>query len=303
MIMMPPHCPTSSTLSSFPVRSQDDLNRGDAILTDDLFQRFSAQAFQRTGIVLDHDKKTLVLARLSKRLKALDLKSFEDYESFLTGPNGSQEITPFINAITTNLTRFFREKHHFDHVKNKIIPDLIQRYESSPSPENKRVRFWSAGCSSGEEAYSLAMVCAAHFPTYFDVKILATDIDTNMVKKGQDGIYKDIQDIPKEYQSYCEPDFKNTSDFSISPAARKLVTFKHLNLLESWPIHGPFQAVFCRNVVIYFNKDTQKILFQRIADLLEPKGWLYIGHSESLFKVSDLFSTSGQTIYQKESYS
>lgn len=273
----------------------------DPILTDAQFERFSDYAFKRTGIVLKRDKKTLVFARLSKRLRALNMDSFEAYESFLTGPQGAQEETPFINAITTNLTRFFREPHHFEHIKNAVIPFLIQRYEEHQTHESKRIRLWSAGCSSGEEPYSLAMVCAAHFPSHFDVKILATDIDTNMIQRAQTGIYKDVSDVPQAYQEFYKKD--STQTFSMVESIRKLITFKPLNLLETWPIHGPFQAVFCRNVVIYFNKDTQKTLFHRIAQLIEPKGWLYIGHSESLFNVSQEFSTNGQTIYQKESAS
>lgn len=287
------HSQFSSDSNHTPGRTE-----GDPVLSDDMFKRFSDLAFQRTGIVLKQDKKTLVFARLSKRLKALGLKNFEEYEDFLKGPKGAQEDASFINAITTNLTRFFRENHHFEHIKNVVLPKIIERYEHNPTSEHKRVRFWSAGCSSGEEAYSLAMVCAAHLPSYFDLKILATDIDTNMVAKAKAGIYSQHADIPHEYQAYCIPG--QGSSFSVSSEVRRLITFNNLNLLEDWPIHGPFQAIFCRNVVIYFNKETQKTLFERLATVLEPKGWLYVGHSESLFKVTNVFTTSGQTIYQKE---
>jgi len=268
------------------------------LFTDDDFKRISELVLNRAGIALRAEKKTLVYGRLAKRLRALRLNNFRDYCKIFDGDRGNDEIGNLINAITTNLTRFFREDHHFKHVKNTLIPQLVERYQKNSTSENRRIRIWSAGCSSGEEPYSLAMTIASCLPTGFDLKILATDIDTNMVAKAAKGLYQDSKGIPSEYlQRYCTP--LENGAVQMGPQIQKMITFKPLNLLDAWPMRGPLDAVFCRNVVIYFDKDTQSTLFNRMAQLMYPGSWLYIGHSESLFRVCDQFELKGQTIYRR----
>ncbi len=268
--------------------------------TDADFKDISQRVMGLTGIVLRDEKKTLVYSRLAKRLRALQLSSFSDYCKLLQKREGTSEISLLINAITTNLTRFFREEHHFEHIKNTVLPALVERYKQQPTYENRRLRFWSAGCSSGEEPYSLAMTIAAHLPSGFDVKILATDIDTNMLQKGREALYIDSSGIPDPYyKAFCIP--LPGGGFKIQRPVCDLITFKQLNLLDEWPMSGPFQAIFCRNVVIYFNKGTQTKIFNKMVNLIEPHGWLYIGHSESLFKICDRFELKGRTIYRQGS--
>jgi chemotaxis protein methyltransferase CheR len=246
-------------------------------------------ANKRTGIMLEDHKKDMVYSRLVRRLRALKLKSFAEYCDLVQSSEGTEEMGNLINAITTNLTRFFREEHHFEHL-----------YEQITHTKEQRLRIWSAGCSAGMEPYSIAMTvrAATKKSTSLDVKILATDIDTNMLTKGREGHYPfdQLDHIPRQYHSDITSD---EDSIYMSDILREMIAFKPLNLLESWPMNGPFDVVFCRNVVIYFDKPTQAKLFNRIADLLKPDGWLYIGHSENLFKVSDRFELVGRTIYRK----
>lgn len=261
------------------------------------FQTIVKIVKERTGIKLADHKKDMVYGRLARRLRELGIKSFKNYLEFLDGSSGDDEVGNFVNAITTNLTRFFRESHHFDDLKEKII--------NKASQGQSKIRIWSAGCSSGAEPYSIAMTVCEALPNIaaFDVKILATDIDTNMLETSKNGIYpeKVLQDIPQEYARKYVSKYKGEGEPSVimSDKLKKLITFNRLNLLESWPMKGPFDIIFCRNVVIYFDKDTQRVLFSRYADLLKDDATLYIGHSESLFGVSEQFEIVGRTIYKK----
>lgn len=252
---------------------------------------------ERTGIVLSEHKINMVYSRLARRLRQLNMDSFQDYINMLKEGNDA-ELVEFTNALTTNLTSFFREKHHFDFLAKKVIPDLLK------TRTNRRIRIWSAGCSTGEEPYTLAMVLSECIPNIktWDVKILATDLDSNVVQKGKNGCYdaERINGITRERQKkWFHPDPSNKDNVIVNNALKELITFKQLNLLHQWPMKGPFDFIFCRNVVIYFNKDTQKKLFDRYAGLLAPDGYLFIGHSESLHKVSDRFHLLGNTIYSK----
>ena len=266
--------------------------------TDQDFAMISSLVYDKTGIVLKSEKKTLVYSRLAKRLRQLKLKTFKDYCGLVVSEKGDNELPSLINAITTNLTRFFREEHHFEHIRDVLIPQAVERLQKDNSPQNKRLRFWSAGCSSGEEAYSLAMTLASNLPKGFDCKILATDIDTNMVNHGSRGVYSDIKGIPVDLANRFTTRLPS-GDYEINKTIRDMITFKPLNLLEYWPMKGPFDAIFCRNVVIYFDKSTQATLFNRMADLVRNDSWLYIGHSENLFKVTDKFTLVGRTIYER----
>lgn len=265
--------------------------------SDKEFRFLAELANKRTGIVLAEHKKDMVYSRLVRRLRALGLRSFAEYCELMQGEQGQEEIGNLVNAITTNLTSFFREKHHFEHLRDTVLAPLAAR---PPSP--KRLRIWSAGCSAGMEPYSLAMTVKSAFKDLqnWDAKILATDIDTNMLKTGSEGEYDagQYENIPPAFRGDVAR-AGNGDRIRMSDELKRLLAFKHLNLLESWPMKGPFDAVFCRNVVIYFDKPTQARLFNRIADLIVPGGWLYIGHSENLFKVCDRFELVGRTIYRK----
>jgi chemotaxis protein methyltransferase CheR len=254
-------------------------------------------AFEKTGISISDNKKDMIYSRIAKRIRALKLDTFAQYCNYLSGNNGGDEIADFVNAVTTNLTKFFREMHHFEHLQKISLPNSI-----GVNQNTKKLRIWSAGCSSGMEPYSIAMTLRKMLPNInsWDAKILATDIDTNMLATGTSGIYNaDAEkDIPKEFAEYLSK-AAQPKKIEMSSKIKNLISFKHLNLIEPWPMSGPFDIIFCRNVVIYFNKDTQKGIFDKYADLLRPDGYLYIGHSESLYNVSDRFELVGKTTYRK----
>lgn len=255
------------------------------------FDFLSELVHKRIGIVLTDNKFDMVYARIARRLRALNISSVSNYCNFLTSDAGIDEMGNLVNAITTNLTSFFREAHHFEHLGKNVFAPFAKQ------PRDKRLRIWSAGCSAGAETYSIAMTLCENIPDYAqrDCKILATDIDTNVLDKGRAGEYDSdwIEKIPQPLRNkYVE---KNR----MSEKLRSLITFKQLNLLEGWPIKGPFDVIFCRNVVIYFDKPTQAKLFSRYADILKPDGYLYIGHSESMHNVCDRFQLIGKTTYQR----
>jgi chemotaxis protein methyltransferase CheR len=281
------------------INNVDEEREKEFHFTDKEFKFISDLVGQRTGIVLSSAKRQMVYGRLSRRLRQLKLTKFSDYCDLLTSGH-EEELIEFTNALTTNLTAFFRENHHFEYLKQTVIPELIRNKAGS-----KRIRIWSAGCSSGEEPYSIAMCMREALPkaSGWDIKILATDLDSNMVERGKTGVYTSerVEGLsPERMKKWVKKGTGDNADkVRMSDELRDLITFKELNLMEAWPIKGPFDFMFCRNVVIYFNKDTQKILFDRYADLLAPKAHLFIGHSESLNKVTDRFNLLGKTIYQK----
>ncbi len=262
------------------------------------FKYISDVIADRTGIVLSEAKHDMVYSRLARRLRQLKFTEFSQYLSLIKSGDES-EILEFTNAITTNLTSFFREKHHFEYLRNKVLPELKK------TKTDRRIRVWSAGCSSGEEPYSIAMTIRDVFPRLdgWDIKILATDLDTNMVQRASDGIYTEerVAGLDKAHSKKWVKRGKgeHEGDIRMSKELRDMITFKQLNLMDDWPISGPFDFMFCRNVVIYFNKETQRELFDRYADLVDEQGHLFIGHSESLHKVCQRFDLIGQTIYQK----
>jgi chemotaxis protein methyltransferase CheR len=253
---------------------------------------------QQTGIVLADNKREMLQARLAKRVRQLDLQSFEDYCALLTGPQGDAELRHTLNAVTTNLTRFFREGHHFEHLAEVALPELIER-----RAQGRRLRLWSAGCASGEEAYSIGMVLQDAVPNIerWDARILATDIDTEMIGRGKAGRYDTAQTelVPPSYSRFLRRAADQPHRVEVSDAIKRLIAFKPLNLLGPWPMKGPFDVIFCRNVVIYFDRETQMRLFQRFAEMLADDGYLYIGHSESLYGLNTRFKLIGRTIHVK----
>jgi chemotaxis protein methyltransferase CheR len=256
------------------------------------FEFLSAVAYEKTGIVLKDHKFDMVYARIARRLRALGLTSVNAYCKLLESEQGHDEMGNLVNAITTNLTSFFREPHHFEHLRKEVLEPFARQ-----TKEN-RLRIWSAGCSAGAEPYSIAMTMRESIPNLErrDCKILATDIDTSMLDKGRKGEYPEewIEKIPAPLRK------KYVEGNQLNESVRSLISFKPLNLLESWPHKGPFDAIFCRNVVIYFDKETQAPLFDRYANMLKPGGYLYIGHSETLHNICDRFTLVDKTTYQRE---
>lgn len=266
--------------------------------TDRDFAFLCKVAYEHTGITLGACKRQMLYGRLARRIRQLGLASFRDYCARIENDPGS-ELSELVNAITTNLTSFFRENHHFEHLAKTALPDILER-----NAHTRRLRIWSAGCSTGEEPYSIAMTLAESAQLGgWDARILATDIDTNVVAKASAGVYADerIQGIEAQRlrRWFQRGGGSNAGKARVVVQLRDMVSFRQLNLLGAWPMQRPFDVIFCRNVVIYFDKATQRRLFARYADMLAPGGYLYIGHSETLFKISERFRLLGGTIYQK----
>jgi chemotaxis protein methyltransferase CheR len=260
--------------------------------------------YDASGIVLGERKREMVYRRLTRITRERQLNSFSDYCQLLrTQP--AQEENYFINAITTNLTSFFREKHHFEYLQQHEIPRIIAQ-EKKSKRQNKRLRIWSSASSTGEEPYSIAITLLETMQDQlngWDIKVLATDVDSNVLAHGSTGIYANnrIEDLPiaikKKY--FVQGLGGNSKNVKISEKLRDLLTFKQLNLLHDWPMKGPFDVIFCRNVIIYFDKKTQQELFSRYYELLKPGGILILGHSENLGKYQQYFYNEGRTIFRK----
>lgn len=267
-------------------------------LSDRDFQAIAKLVKRETGIVLGPHKKNLVYGRLAKRLRLHKLDGFGSYLDLLEGPDSAGEFREMLNAITTNLTAFFREGHHFEMLEQEILPALMRKRSQS----RERLRLWSSACSSGEEPYSLAMAVAAVLPQFpnCDVKILATDIDTQMVRTAAAGIYdeKRLETIPPRFRKrFFQQEGQDT--VKVSDELKSLVVFKELNLFDRWPMKGPFDVILCRNVMIYFDKPSQDQLFDRFADYMSDDGWLMIGHSETVPAANRRLVRSGKTAYRK----
>jgi chemotaxis protein methyltransferase CheR len=260
------------------------------------FIKISEVIYTHSGIVLKDIKEDMVYSRVSRRIRSTACRGFDDY-LIMALKQDSDEFTHFVNAITTNLTSFFRESHHFDFIQNTAIP------EWKSDSHRKKLRIWSAGSSTGEEAYSIAITLSGQIPSHWDTKILATDIDTNVVAQGRTGVYSSscVSSLSSKLlsQHFDKVTTDGTDKFQMKKSLRDVAFFKPLNLLQDWPMSGLFEMIFCRNVVIYFDKSTQKVLFDRFADMLVLGGYLIIGHSESLYKLSDRFTSVGSTVYRK----
>jgi len=267
-------------------------------LSDKEFALIKDRVYQVAGISLSDAKRTLVVSRLSKIVRALEITSFAAYIEFLQSNRAGEANTQdFVNALTTNLTRFYREDHHFDHLQDYIGDVIAKKSRAGGRP---RLRIWSAGCSTGQEPYTTAMCLMDKYPELkrWDFKILATDIDTNVLSKAAQGIYPEgeLAGLSEKRARIFERPGDGT--IRIPAALRALISFKQLNLNERWPMKGEFDAIFCRNVAIYFDKPTQNKMFTRLGELLTPGGFLYIGHSENMGAGSKGFSLVGKTIYQ-----
>ena len=260
------------------------------------FQALSKIAYEHAGIMLPEAKKNLLYGRLSRRLRTLGLLSFEDYRQYLK-ENSAEELQLFINALSTNHTKFFREQHHFEHFVTDVVAPFLRAH-----PTGGRLRIWSAGCSSGEEPHTIALILAAEIKDIAsrDVRILATDIDTDVLRKAAQGIFsaEAVSAVPAKYRA---PLAKGEGDnVVIDRKVCSLISFGHLNFMdEKWPMRGPFDAIFCRNVMIYFDGPTKTRLVDRFTDLLRIGSWLYIGHSESLLGSHPRLKLAGRTIYRR----
>jgi chemotaxis protein methyltransferase CheR len=290
------------------VRSVRPSLQADLIETDRIDQEFpfgqnefefiAALAYARSGIVLGPSKKNMVYSRLTRRLRELKLPGFSSYCEFLSSPDGGKEMVHLVNAITTNLTRFMREQHHFEHLGGVALPKYI-------AEGKQRLRVWSAGCSSGEEAFSIAMTINETWSATSDVdaRILASDLDTSMLARGQSGIYSDaaLEAIPKgrRIRHFHRVHADRRDLWQANESLRSMITFRQLNLHGPWPMTGPFDVIFCRNVMIYFDGPAKAVLIGRFANMLAPGGWLYVGHSETLLTHQDLFHPCGRTIYRR----
>ncbi len=270
------------------------MNLMSAELTEKQFRKISQLIYHLCGINLKEGKQALVRARLMKRLRALKFGDFDEYMKYLDGDQGTQELSSLIDVMTTNKTSFFREPEHFRYLADQILPKLSSR----------KLRFWTAACSSGEEPFSLAILLREHLPDVDmrDVKILATDISTKMLEKARNAVYSEetVRDIPSRYlQKYFQPARQDGSFYRLRDDVRAMVRLGWLNLMDKWPMKGPFNVIFCRNVMIYFDRPTQQRLITRLWELLEPGGHLFVGHSEGLSAVSHRFRYVRPAVYKK----
>jgi chemotaxis protein methyltransferase CheR len=251
-----------------------------AILYPRDFEQISHIVYKYSGIRLTTGKEELVRSRLIKRLRALNISSFSGYLRHVKNDRARQELHTMIDALTTNKTSFFRENQHFEYMRTRILPELKKR--------GSGLRVWSAGCSSGEEPYTIAMLLCEEWPQndLRNVRILATDISSRILTKARAGEYEkeNLKDVPpahlSKYFNLLQSNPVRT--YGIRDDVKKMVRFAHLNLMDEWPMKGPFDVIFCRNVMIYFDSATQGRLVQRFGDLLIPGGHLLVGHSESL---------------------
>ncbi|WP_292999765.1 CheR family methyltransferase [Nevskia sp.] len=274
-----------------------------SIVADDRDFTFTARDFDRVrqmihakaGIALSESKRDMVYSRLGRRLRALNLESFKDYLDQLEAHGSADEWQAFTNALTTNLTSFFREAHHFEILREF----LVKKGRHTP------VKIWCSAASTGEEPYSLAITaCEAYDTLTPPVKILATDIDTNVLDTAAAGVYPEER-IEKLSEAQKRRFFRrgsgaNAGRVRVIDELRELITYKPLNLLDPrYPMKGPFDALFCRNVMIYFDKPTQRDILMKMAPLLSPDGLFFAGHSESFFHATDIVTSIGRTVYRR----
>jgi chemotaxis protein methyltransferase CheR len=263
------------------------------------FEALRTLVKQLTGINLSDQKRELVYGRLARRLRALQLRSFAEYREVLAS-DGGKEIVELCNAITTNLTAFFREPHHFEYLREHVLLPITAEASAS-----RRLRIWSAGCSTGEEPYSIAMTILEAIPDLrrWDIRILATDLDSDVLQRARRGSYaaERVRGLTPQRiaRFFTQREERRELHYQVLPEVAALITFKQLNLMHALPMKGPLHIIFCRNVIIYFDKDTQRALFARIAVLQRPGDLLFLGHSESLFKVSEDYALIGRTVHKR----
>jgi chemotaxis protein methyltransferase CheR len=251
------------------------------------FESLRTLVKEQSGITLGEAKRELVYGRVSRRLRALGLSAFADYRRMLAGPEGGAEMTEFINAVTTNLTSFFRESHHFDFLRNEYLPGRAADPRGS-----RRIRIWCSAASTGEEPYSIAMSVIEALPDWdrWDIRVLATDLDTNVLQTCVDGVYGEdrVRGLPKpRLDRFFDPvGDRSERRYKVKPELASMISFRQLNLMHPLPMKGPIDIVFCRNVIIYFDQPARRSVLRRIHEQMRPGAWLLLGHSESLLGVT-----------------
>ncbi len=280
-----------------PSASPASQSRDESILGDAEFEWIRHYVRNRAGIRLKEEKRDMVRNRLIRAMRACGVGSTAEYFEMLRG--GDERCRrELLHALTTNVTQFLREQHHFEALEQEVLPQILDQ-----NTEGRRVRIWSAGCSSGEEPYSIAMTVAETMGQdldRWDLLILASDLDATMVRAGERAEYPEeaLDPLPLRWRTkYFEP--LAARRCRVKQGLRALVRFRTLNLMDEWPMKRSFDAVFCRNVVIYFDVITQRRLFDRMAERMRPGGWLFVGHSESLHNISDRFEFMGRSMYRR----
>ncbi|MGN8224520.1 CheR family methyltransferase [Gracilimonas sp. BCB1] len=273
------HNPLSSPSSSIKLKSGD-------------FKRVKELLYEYCGIFLQDGKEALVQSRLMKRMRKLGIGSFSEYLDFIEKPESGGEFLSFVDVLTTNKTHFFREAQHFEFIKKHIIPTMGGR----------DAKWWSAGCSTGEEAVTTAMVLqeARKTTSWSSVKILATDISREVLKVAQNGVYPStrMMDVPGSIRRKYFDSIGN-GEFKVNREIGEMITYGRLNLTQDWPLKGNFHVIMCRNVMIYFNRQTQQQVVQKFYDQLHPGGFLFLGHSESVSSNNKGFKNLAPAVYQK----
>lgn len=271
-------------------------------LSDEVFEKLAVLIREKAGIRLNTSKKELVRARLSKIIREEGFESFQNYYDYVLHDRTGQELIRLLDSISTNLTEFFRESGHFDYMTDVFIPDIL---ESDLHQKSRRLRIWSAGCSTGEEPYSIAIVLEESFPPIknWDVKVLATDISTEVLQTAIRGFYnyKRVEGISKPIlKKYFQRGSGQSEDLvKVKDQIKKLITFRYLNFVDKLPFAQKFDLIFCRNVMIYFDKPFQKELVERFYQVLNPGGYLFIGHAESINWPGSKFKYIRPTVYKK----
>ena len=267
-------------------------------LTERHFRRIAAIAREDAGLLIFDTKRLMVQSRIGRRMRASGHASIDAYLDTLTRSTGARERRALVSVLTTNVTSFFREAHHFEKLEGDVLPTLGEAARAG-----ERIRIWSAGCATGQEPYSIALSVLATAPELadLDIRILATDIDQTVLERARRGAFREADaasipaHIPPAYYRHGAE-----SGISLSPEVRNLVAFRELNLHGSWPMKAAFDAIFCRNVLIYFDAANQKALWQRFHAQLKPGGWLFLGHSERIHPLDRTgFSAEGITTYRR----
>lgn len=282
-------------------RNQDEiLANGEFPLTRRDLAEIAAMIYADAGIYLNETKASLVYSRLSKHIRQLGLRDFRSYCELVSSPQGAAERREMLSFLTTNFTRFFRENHHFEHLRDEVLPGMIARLKAGG-----RARIWSAACSDGQEPYSIALTVLSAMPNIadYDFRILATDIDPKILAAARLGAYDEnaLETVsPQLRKQYFQPVTVNgRQKWQVTDPVKRLITFNELNLLANWPFKGRFDVIFCRNVVIYFDEPTQMRIWSRFSDLMTDGGYLYIGHSERVSgEAKASFDNTGITTYK-----
>lgn len=271
-------------------------------LSESDFRNFTALIYEKSGINLHKGKRELLKARLAKVLRQFDFRSVGEYYDYLMRDTSGDAFIPLLDVISTNLTAFLREPKHFEFLAETVIPEV---FSQGGTRNSGPIRIWCAGCSSGEEAYSIAMTMLEALPEnrYRDLRILATDISTRMLQIAERGVYEAarVEKVPYAMRRQCFQKGVNrwAGFYRVKPHVRNLVRFQRLNFIEPFSFADPFDIVFCRNVMIYFDKQTQERLVNRFYEVIQGAGYLFIGHSESLTGVAHRFRYVRPSVYRK----